>query len=67
VLVYRKVPADEATADATLTLTSKFRLIQLAEGDVTSPGFEIGGNAEALMKLMGVLEKPDPSFDIITP
>lgn len=67
VLVYRKVPADAATAQATLTLATKLRLLTLAAGDNTSPGLEITGDADALLALVGVLDKPDPAFNIITP
>jgi alkyl sulfatase BDS1-like metallo-beta-lactamase superfamily hydrolase len=67
VLVYRKVPADPATAGATLTLANKVRLLQLAAGDFTSPGLDIGGDPQGLQQLVGVLDKPDPGFDIITP
>ena len=67
VLVYRKVPAEVATAQATLTLATKLRLLTLAAGDNTSPGLEITGDADALLALVGVLDKPDPAFNIITP
>ena len=67
VLVYRKVPADETTATATLKLATKARMLQLAAGDFTSAGFEVLGDATALTSLVGVLDRPDPSFDIITP
>jgi alkyl sulfatase BDS1-like metallo-beta-lactamase superfamily hydrolase len=67
VLVYRKVPADEATAHATLRLDSKLRLISLLGGDVDSPGLQITGDAAALESLTSVLDRPDPAFDIVTP
>jgi linear primary-alkylsulfatase len=68
VLVYRKAPADPVTADATLTLATKPRLLALAmAGDVTSPGLQIAGDATALQKLVDVLDRPDPGFDIVTP
>ena len=67
VLVYRKVPADEATAHATLRLDSKLRLISLLGGDVDSPGLQITGDAAALESLTSVLDQPDPAFDIVTP
>jgi alkyl sulfatase BDS1-like metallo-beta-lactamase superfamily hydrolase len=67
VLVYRKVAADATTAAATLTLATKVRILALAAGDFTSPGLEIGGNPQALQQLVAVLDKPDPSFNIITP
>lgn len=67
VLVYRKVDADEQTAQATIRLATKVRLLSLAAGDATSPGVEITGDAEVLTALVGVLDKPDPGFDIVTP
>jgi alkyl sulfatase BDS1-like metallo-beta-lactamase superfamily hydrolase len=67
VLVYRKVPADPATAQATVTLANKLRLLAFAAGDNDSPGLEVSGDAEALPSLIAVLDRPDPDFDIITP
>jgi alkyl sulfatase BDS1-like metallo-beta-lactamase superfamily hydrolase len=67
VLVYRQVDADEATANATLKLATKTRLLALAAGDFTSPGLEILGDPQALQQLVGVLDRPDPGFNIITP
>ncbi len=37
VLVYRKVPADESTANATVKLANKLRLLMFAAGDTDSP------------------------------
>ena len=65
VLVYRSRPAS-GDADATLTLT-KARLIALAGGDLESPGFTLDGDAGALHALLGVLDKSDPGFNIVTP
>ncbi|MBV8964849.1 MAG: MBL fold metallo-hydrolase [Mycobacteriaceae bacterium] len=67
VLVYRKRPADEKTANATVRLDSKLRLLMFAAGDRTSPGISITGDADALPTLLGVLDAPDPSFNIVTP
>jgi alkyl sulfatase BDS1-like metallo-beta-lactamase superfamily hydrolase len=67
VLVYRQCPADESTATATVRLLSKLRLLAAAAGDFTSPGLEISGDAQALQTLLGALDQPDPSFNIITP
>ncbi|MGB8404601.1 MAG: alkyl sulfatase dimerization domain-containing protein [Mycobacterium sp.] len=67
VLVHRKVPADPNTAQATVTLTNKLRLLAFAAGDTTSPGVEVSGDATALPSLMGVIDRPDPAFDIVTP
>ena len=67
VLVYRKCPADPSTAGATVTLANKMRLLAAAAGDFTSPGLETTGDADALSALLGVLDRPDPGFNIITP
>ena len=67
VLVYRKRPADPETAAATVTLAGKMRLMAAAMGDLASPGLDIAGDAAALQSLMGVLDKPDPDFSIVTP
>ena len=40
VLVYRKRPAEESTAKATVTLANKMRLLAAAAGDFTSPGID---------------------------
>jgi len=67
VLVYRKVAAEAATAQATIRLATKGRLLTLAAGDNTSPGLEITGDAEVLASLVGVLDRPNPDFNIVTP
>jgi alkyl sulfatase BDS1-like metallo-beta-lactamase superfamily hydrolase len=67
VLVYRKVPADDATAAATIKLANKLRLLMFAAGDADSPGLEVTGDAGALPSILAVLDRPDPSFNIVTP
>jgi alkyl sulfatase BDS1-like metallo-beta-lactamase superfamily hydrolase len=67
VLVHRKVAADPATATATVTVVNKLRLLMFATGDTTSPGVEMAGDATSMASLLGVLDKPDPSFGIVTP
>jgi alkyl sulfatase BDS1-like metallo-beta-lactamase superfamily hydrolase len=67
VLVYRKITADPASATVTVWLASKIRLLSAAFGDFTSPGLELSGDQTALQSLLGVLDAPDPSFNIITP
>jgi alkyl sulfatase BDS1-like metallo-beta-lactamase superfamily hydrolase len=67
VLVQRRVPADAATASVTIKLDNAFRLLMLATGDFSSPGVEISGEQAALQQFLGVLDRPDPSFNIITP
>jgi alkyl sulfatase BDS1-like metallo-beta-lactamase superfamily hydrolase len=67
VLVYRKRPAEESSATATVTLAAKMRLMAAALGDFSSPGLDVSGDAGALQALLGVLDRPDPDFDIVTP
>jgi alkyl sulfatase BDS1-like metallo-beta-lactamase superfamily hydrolase len=67
VLVYRKVPADPATAVVGIKLDSKVRLLAVAMGDFTSPGLEISGDQAALEAFLGVLDRADPNFNIVTP
>ena len=71
VLVSREAPADSATANVTVKLDNAIRLLTVAMGlgmeGVGSPGLEISGDQTALQQLLGVLDKPDPAFNIITP
>jgi alkyl sulfatase BDS1-like metallo-beta-lactamase superfamily hydrolase len=67
VLVHRKVAADPASATATVKLAGKLRLLAAAFGDFSSPGLELSGDASALQTLLGALDEPDPSFNIVTP
>jgi alkyl sulfatase BDS1-like metallo-beta-lactamase superfamily hydrolase len=67
VLVYRKVPADPSTANATVKLANKLRLLTFAAGDSDSPGLEFTGDAEALPSMLAVIDRPDPNFNIVTP
>jgi alkyl sulfatase BDS1-like metallo-beta-lactamase superfamily hydrolase len=67
VLVHRKVAADSATANVTAKLDNKIRLLMVATGDFASPGLEISGDQTALQQLLGVLDRPDPAFNIVTP
>ena len=36
-------------------------------GDFTSAGLDISGDRSALQTFLDVLDKPDPSFNIVTP
>ncbi|TFV56709.1 MBL fold metallo-hydrolase [Mycobacterium sp. PS03-16] len=67
VLVYRTVAADESTAQVTVRLANKLRLLGLAAGDNDSPGLEVTGDTGVLASLLSVLDKPDPNFTIVTP
>jgi alkyl sulfatase BDS1-like metallo-beta-lactamase superfamily hydrolase len=67
VLVHRKAAADSTTANVTIKLDNAFRLIRAAMGDTGSPGLEISGDQTALQQLLGVLDRPDAAFNIVTP
>lgn len=67
VLVHRQAPADPATATVTLEMAGKERLLAVAFGDFTSPGLTVSGDASALQAFLGVLDRPDPGFNIVTP
>jgi alkyl sulfatase BDS1-like metallo-beta-lactamase superfamily hydrolase len=67
VLVYRKVSAESTTADATVQLVSRVRLLAAAMGDLTAPGLTVTGDQAALQALLDVLDRPDPAFNIVTP
>jgi len=67
VLVYRKTSADPQTATASVTVVSKLRLLTFATGDTASQGVQIAGDATAMASLLGVLDRPDPNFAIVTP
>jgi alkyl sulfatase BDS1-like metallo-beta-lactamase superfamily hydrolase len=67
VLVHRRAPADAVTAAVTIKLDNAFRLLMLGMGDFTSPGLELSGDQAALQQFLGVLDRPDPSFNIVTP
>ncbi|WP_197502011.1 alkyl/aryl-sulfatase [Mycobacterium sp. E2733] len=67
VLVYRKAAAEPATVTVTVELESKSRLLTAALGDFASAGLQISGDQAALRAFLGVLDQPDPSFDIVTP
>jgi alkyl sulfatase BDS1-like metallo-beta-lactamase superfamily hydrolase len=67
VLVSRRRDAEPATANATVTVATKMRLMAAAAGDLTSPGIEVNGDSGALAALLGVLDRPDPAFNIVTP
>ena len=67
VLVYREAAAEPATATVTVKLDSKSRLLTAALGDFASPGLQISGDQAALRAFLGVLDQPDPDFNIVTP
>jgi alkyl sulfatase BDS1-like metallo-beta-lactamase superfamily hydrolase len=64
VLVYRKVPPDPGTADATITPAGKPALLAALLGQGT---LEVAGDQSVLPRLLGVLDSPDPGFNIVTP
>ncbi|MFJ6415552.1 alkyl/aryl-sulfatase [Paeniglutamicibacter sp. NPDC091659] len=65
VLVYVEKPAGAGTS--VVVSLSKARLLQLLGGDTDGPGIQVTGDASVLGKLMGVLEKGDDNFSIVTP
>jgi alkyl sulfatase BDS1-like metallo-beta-lactamase superfamily hydrolase len=67
VLVYRKLPADESTAQATIAFANKMRLLAFAAGDTDSPGLEVTGDTNAMPSVLAVVDRPDPGFNIIEP
>jgi alkyl sulfatase BDS1-like metallo-beta-lactamase superfamily hydrolase len=67
VLVHREVPADPTIAAVNIKLDNAFRLVRAAMGDIGSPGLEISGDQAALQQFLSVLDRPDPSFNIVTP
>jgi alkyl sulfatase BDS1-like metallo-beta-lactamase superfamily hydrolase len=67
VLVYRNISADPVSADATVHLVGKVRLLTAAMGDLDSPGLTVSGDPGAVQALLGVLDRPDPNFNIVTP
>jgi alkyl sulfatase BDS1-like metallo-beta-lactamase superfamily hydrolase len=67
VLVHRRVPAEASTAAVTILLDNAFRLLLLTAGDFASPGLDVSGDQGALQQFVGVFDRPDPSFNIVTP
>lgn len=65
VLVYVEKPA---ASDAALTVrVTKARMIAMLGGDTDGPGVELAGDAGVLQSLLGVLDRGDPSFEIVLP
>jgi alkyl sulfatase BDS1-like metallo-beta-lactamase superfamily hydrolase len=67
VLVHREVPADPTIAAVNIKLDNAFRLVRAAMGDIGSPGLEISGDQAVLQQFLSVLDRPDPSFNIVMP
>lgn len=67
VLVHRKASPDDPSAQATVTVADKMRLLAFFVGDTAMPGLQISGDAEVLPSLLSVLDRPDPNFNIVTP
>lgn len=65
-LVHRNVAADPATADVMVKLSTS-RLLAAVIGDPSLPGLEISGDRAALQAFLGVLERTDSAFNIVTP
>ena len=65
VLIYvEREPREETPLRVTL---SKPRLIQLAEGDTSSPGIDVRGDIGVLEQILAVTDPGDPDFAIVTP
>ena len=65
VLVYVERPAAD---DAALTMRlTKARMIAMLGGDADGPGVDLAGDAGVLQSLLGVLDRGDPSFEIVLP
>ncbi|MCV7386024.1 alkyl/aryl-sulfatase [Mycolicibacter longobardus] len=64
VLVHRKVPADPGSADVTITAGTKLALLAALLG---KQQLEVSGDQTAWAKLLGVLDRADPNFNIVTP
>jgi alkyl sulfatase BDS1-like metallo-beta-lactamase superfamily hydrolase len=56
----------DATAAVTLSLT-KGRMLALLSGDTESAGIDLDGDATVLQTLLDVIQRGDPSFNIVTP
>lgn len=64
VLVHRKTPADPDSADVTVTAPTKLALLAALLG---GGGLEVTGDQTAWANLLGVLDAPDPNFNVVTP
>ncbi|MBY0441909.1 MAG: MBL fold metallo-hydrolase [Mycobacteriaceae bacterium] len=67
VLTYRQAVAGMAQADVALSVATKVRLLGAVLGDISSPGLDVSGDTAALLAFVGVLDRPDPAFNIVTP
>ena len=65
VLVYVEKPAADG-APLTIRLT-KARMLAMLGGDTDGPGVALEGDAGVLQSLLGVLDRGDPSFEIVVP
>ena len=65
VLVYVEKPA--ASDAALIVRLTKARMIAMLGGDADGPGVELTGDAGVLQSLLGVLDRGDPSFEIVLP
>ncbi len=50
-----------------MTVGDKVRLVAAALGDINSPGFEVFGDRTGAADILGVLDRPDSAFNIVTP
>lgn len=67
VLIHRARLARDPDPDAVVRLTKPALLALLGGADPETLGIEISGDAGVLERLLGVLDAPDRSFDIVLP
>ena len=67
VLVHRKAARRPGDRDRYGEAGQQVSAARVAMGDFTSPGLELSGDQAALQSLLGVLDGPDPNFNIVTP
>ncbi|HLS00186.1 MBL fold metallo-hydrolase [Mycolicibacillus parakoreensis] len=66
VLTHRVAAADSTPAQATIVAADRGALLAAVTGTATD-GVRLDGDAEAVARLLGVLDAPDPDFAIVTP
>jgi alkyl sulfatase BDS1-like metallo-beta-lactamase superfamily hydrolase len=60
-------PGAHGSPDATITVNRTALNTGLAGGQPDAAPFEIDGNGEKVAELFGVLDEPDPAFNIVVP
>ncbi len=67
VLVHRRVLPIPPPRTSPSSWTTRFAFSRWRWAMSAQPGLEISGDQTALQQLLGVLDKPDPAFNIVTP